>query len=285
MERLGGKIFRANLANGFDLNKRRDLEHLKQLAREKRPREAWISLPCTVWSTLQNLNKHKHTEKFQKRLAEARRMIRLTIELVRVLIEVGCDVAWEHPLRARSWGLEEVINMCTKLVPHKSRTDGCCWGMRTVDTKELILKSWRIQCTTEEQAQRLNRTCQGNHIHAPIEGTARVSGTSYYPGAMARKWAKGVMRPKNFDTDRLFVMETSEDRSVLAVERTSILRKTDDEPSKKGNIVKANELIARIHRNAGHCSNTTLARRLKDDGAPKWVVELASNPDLPKAVN
>ncbi len=81
------------------------------------------------------------------------------------------------------------------MLPYKCRTDGCCFGMRTLDTNELVLKSWRIQCTTQEQAARLDMQCQGNHIHIPIEGGARVSATSYYPRAIAKRWARAVMMP------------------------------------------------------------------------------------------
>ena len=36
-------------------------------------------------------------------------------------------------------------------------------------------------------------------------------------------------------------------------------------------------MLMRIHRNAAHCSNKNLARTLKDDGAPDWVVHRAEN--------
>ena len=102
-------------------------------------------------------------------------------------LSVGTKVAWEHPLRASSWGLPELQELC-KLLPHKVHTDGCAYGMRTYDTKELILKSWCIQTSTAEMASRLDMRCQKNHAHAVLEGSARVNATSYYPLRMVRRW-------------------------------------------------------------------------------------------------
>jgi len=72
--------------------------------------------------------------------------------------------------------------------------------MRTIDTNELVLKSWRIQCRTAEQATRIAATCQNNHTHAPVIGGDRVTATSYYPLPMVKRWMKGVMRPRNMET-------------------------------------------------------------------------------------
>ena len=83
---------------------------------------------------MQNLNVHRNPEAMIARRKKARRMIRHAIYLIRVMIEVGCDPVWEHPLRATSWQLPEVVKMCEELLTFKSRTDGGCFNMRTSDT-------------------------------------------------------------------------------------------------------------------------------------------------------
>ena len=123
-------------------------------------------------------------------------MIKYMIVLVQILLGFGCLVAWEHPLRASSWQLPEVIELC-KVMPFKVHTDGCCYNMRSIDTNELVLKSWRIQCTTAEQASRLDLRCQGNHVHTPLEGGDRVNATSYYPLPMVKRWVRGLMKPQS----------------------------------------------------------------------------------------
>jgi hypothetical protein len=145
---------------------------------------------------MQNLSNGKRRDEaeFQEKRRQSRRMIRMVIELVKVMSDVGCKPAWEWPLRACSWQLPEMDKLY-KLLPYSARVDGCCYGMRTIDTKELVLKSWRIQCATQEQLLRIACKCQGNHTHAPIEGFNRTNATSYYPVAMAKRWMKGLMQP------------------------------------------------------------------------------------------
>ena len=182
---LGGKAFRINLANGFNLSTRHGIENAKAWVRRFRPKEAWVSLPCTLWSSMQNLT--PLTPERQTKLAAqrkgARRMIRLVIELVELLVQLDCDPVWEWPLRATSWNLPETQKLL-KLLPFKSRPDGCAFGMKAADVDEFVLKSWRLQCRTEEQAQRLNLQCQRNHLHVPIEGTIRTNATASIQG----KW-------------------------------------------------------------------------------------------------
>ena len=56
VERLGGRCFRVNLANGFDLSTRSAIERAKDLARVRKPRECLIRLPCAPWSSQQDAN-------------------------------------------------------------------------------------------------------------------------------------------------------------------------------------------------------------------------------------
>ena len=170
---LGGKAYRINLANGYDLTTSKGIDAAKAWVKQNRPKEAWISLPCTPWSPMQNLTPLTPEREFtlRKQRKEARRMIRKAIDLVKFMIECDCNPCWEWPLRATSWGLDEVVNQLLKLLPFKSRPDGCAFGMKAVDVNELVLKSWRVQCRTEEQANRINIQCQGNHTHVPIEGS------------------------------------------------------------------------------------------------------------------
>ena len=266
---LGGKAFRLNLANGYDLSTRHGIDRAKEWIRKHRPREGWVSLPCTPWSPMQNLTPMtpEREVKLASQRKHARRMIRLVIELVEVIIECGGDPAWEWPLRASSWTLPEMEKLL-QLLPHKSRPDGCAFGMKAHDVNELILKSWRIQCRTEEQANRINIQCQGNHLHVPIEGSDRVNATSYYPVAMAKRWVRAMLKKPDMKDVRRRLM--SIDVAPVVAED---LKDSDQPTQAEKDTIQT--LLAKIHRNAAHCSNRNLARVLKDDGAPDWVIKAA----------
>ena len=196
----------------------------------------------------------------------ARRMIRLVIELVELLVQLE---VWEWPLPATSWNLPEMQKIL-KMLPFKSRADGCAFGMKAADVDEFVLKSWRLQCRTEEQAQRLNLQCQKNHLHVPIEGAIRTNATAYYPRKMALRFVRGLLKKPDMKdvARRLGCVE------CLAVDLDP--ERTESEPS-KGEIERIMKLLTKVHCNSAHCSNRTLARVLHDDGAPQCVVKLAQD--------
>ena len=263
----GGKAFRLNLANGYDLSTRHGIDRAKEWIRANRPREGWVSFPCTPWSPMQNLTPMtpEREVKLASQRKHARRIIRLVIEVVERMVECGCDPAWEWPLRASSWSLPEMERLF-KLLPHKSRPDGCAFDMRAIDTGELLLKSWRIQTRTEEQARRINIQCQKNHEHAILEGSDRVNASAYYPKEMAKRWVRGMLKkPDMKDVCR----------RLMTIDVAPVTNLDDSkEPTKaEKNTIQA--LLSKIHRSAAHWPSRNLARVLKDDGAPDWVIKAA----------
>jgi hypothetical protein len=105
--KLSGNAVRINLANGYDLGTRHGIERAKQKILKQRPRESWISLPCTLWSSaMQNLSNGKRRDEaeFQEKRRQSRRMIRMAIELVKVMIVVGCQTYVEKAAAEHAHG-------------------------------------------------------------------------------------------------------------------------------------------------------------------------------------
>ena len=197
------------------------------------------------------------------------------VEIVHTLVEVGSKPVFEWPLRCSGWALPE-LQPILKVMPFKCRVDGCQYGMRTIDTNEVILKSWRIQCTTQEQACRIAKTCDGSHLHAPIEGGDRVNATSYYPLPMVKKWIHEMLKqpfPLESKNKLLCLHDTTDEHTVFAK-----LPKEDLSLDKDPKFLsRIDAMLHKIHRNSAHCHNRTLARVLKEDQAPDWIVQRALN--------
>jgi len=223
---------------------------------------------------MQNLNQHKNPEKLAERRRQARWMIRMCIELIRVMSAVGCNACWEHPLRASSWQLPEMEQLF-KMLPYKCRVDGCCFGMKAIDTGQLIQKSWRIQCATQEQARRIAFTCQGNHEHATLEGSKRVNASSYYPIAMCRRWIKHLLKAPDMGTVAQAILAAAGKEDDDEGE----MPKSTQPPPDKEEVERVRKLLLKLHRNAAHCNNRTLAQVLRDDGTPAWIVKMALDLD------
>ena len=269
--RRGGKAYRINLANGYDLSTRNGVDKAIHWVRQNKPREAWISLPCGPWSVMQNMNQRtlEQIQRLNKKRSHSKRMIKLMVEIIQVLIEIGCKPVYEWPLRCSGWTLTEVQPIL-KALPYKSRVDGCQYDMRTVDTDELILKSWRIQCATLEQSCRITKTCSRDHNHAPIEGGDRVNATSYYPQRMVKKWVTEMMKQPFLQERREQLLSLQDyEHEIFGIPQ--VLSEGKD----KSLLDKIDAMIQKIHRNSAHCNVRTLARVLKEDNAPEWVIQRA----------
>jgi len=81
------------------------------------------------------------------------------------------------------------------------------------------------------------------------------------------------MKKPNMDNVCMRLRTTVIGEAVMAV---TTPEDKDYKPA-KAEILKAQTMLAKIHRNAAHCGNATLARVLRDDQAPSWVIELAEN--------
>jgi len=275
--RRGGSAYRMNLANGYNLTSLQDVTRAIQWIETHKPKEAWISLPCGPWSAMQNLNQRtpEQIARLNAKRKVSKRMIRLMVTIIKALISVGSKPVFEWPLRCSGWSLNE-MKPILQLLPYRSRVDGCQFGMKTIDTDEVILKSWRLQCCTQEQALRVNKTCQGNHEHAPIEGSARVNATSYYPQPMVKKWMADMFKEQVNQAQRAktrleSMHRTDVDEEIFALGKDTLVNPSPEE------IEIIDQKILKIHRNAAHCSSKNLARVLKEDNAPEWVIQRALN--------
>jgi hypothetical protein len=108
--RRGGKAYRINLADGYALSTRNGVDKAIHWVRQNKPREAWISLPCGPWSVMQNMNQRtpEQIQRLNKKRNHSKRMIKLMVEIIQVLIEIGCKPVYEWPLRCSGWLLKEV---------------------------------------------------------------------------------------------------------------------------------------------------------------------------------
>ena len=101
---------------------------------------------------------------------------------------------------------------------------------------------------------------------------------------MAKNWAKPLQRAKlnmpEIAKKLCTLDEDTNDAEAYGVKKGKLRPEAEDEateeriPDEK-EIQKMQELLHKIHRKAARCSNRVLARTLRDDGAPRWVVKLA----------
>ena len=103
-----------DLRNGWDFSRPEDREMARQMLKESKPTLLIGSPECRMFSTLQNMNPHKHTEEWKRAYAMACLHVQFCCELYREQIDRGGYILHEHPVGATSWKLtciEEIMNM------------------------------------------------------------------------------------------------------------------------------------------------------------------------------
>ena len=199
-----------DLKTGWDFSKRSDRKKAIELVVSEKPWLVVGSPPCTVFSMLQNLNKHKYggdsewMEKFEARKAEAVEHMKFCIYLYRLQRAEGRYFLHEHPEGATSWDLEMIARLEKLDGVEKVTCDQCEYGLVTEvmgDTRparkptSFLTNSWCI-------ASELDTRCSGNHLHYSLmEGRAKKA--EEYPDKLCRAVCKGIIRQQEFDKTNL----------------------------------------------------------------------------------
>ena len=184
---------RIGLESGYNLLNPVSFSEALATLREKRPAFCWCAVPCGPWSSLQNLSV-KTAEQRMNLHTERQKSIRLMLkvmELCRVAAEEwGAGIAWEHPRSAASWHLNIVRRFVRRHGVGLYQVDGCAYGFRIHN--ELVKKPWTIACTSTIVGGRVQRVCQGNHVHCRIEG-GRTAASAFYPRPLAQQIVSAMM--------------------------------------------------------------------------------------------
>ena len=231
----------------------------------------WISLPCTVWSTLQHLNVSIHGPEYaadlEKRRKHALKMLRYAIIAAREVRKNGGKVGFEWPTGALGWVTKECQQMIKELEMFITDFHGCNVGLKSKKNPELALKKpWTIASDSEEVLKAFApRQCTGDHTHDLCEGgNAEQSG--YYPPEMARMIVRAFAKEdvKKRIEDYKEKIQAAEQTAAAATQEEEEAFKKLPEKDKK----RLSDAAKKIHVNTGHRPPAELARMLREKKAP-----------------
>ena len=293
--RLKLSALRKTIEAGYDFEKGETKDYLIQDYGRERPKKIWLSLRCTEWSNIQNLNQRdwKQQEALRKKRLRGRKQIRVATELLRHALEDNPDVHiyWEWPKSAhQGWYSDEMMTL-QRIIQNLSsygifwtQIDGCTFEMTSPD-KLPIKKSWLVMTTDEEFHHSCRRFCTGDHEHRPDGmigmGSKAVASTAFYPQGMAemiaRHWKKQWARLSRSFQEKDIINELHTLEEAFAKETDAAISnlRIPLEQIKPETKAMAQKLLTQIHRSSGHPSNTALARLCRDKKFPAWVIQLA----------
>ena len=202
---LGLQAHRITLETGWDLSNVGAGMRLCRKVKADRVKKAWLSLPCTAWSCMQNANKQTPRQRamLAKKRLHSKKMLAVSLPVLEEIVRHGGDFYFEWPTRCHGWRLIELQRFKQHLkdlgVPvFACRVDGCAYSLMNKAGTHYLRKQWTILTSDAAMHEHLSKKCPGNHMHATIDG-AETSRSAFYPLRMAAKvalvWARALAAP------------------------------------------------------------------------------------------
>ena len=278
-------------SDGYDLTKEEHIEKMVNEAKADPPWRIWASLTSSYQVGLRFDNSLQEREHRKKKRYRAKKQVQGLIALLKALMdnEVTPHFYIEWPKEAiECWGLEE-IEQIKKNVPkhykkklYETEVDGCMFWLQDYEGRPLR-KTWWILHTDEGFHKRFNVSCDGKHQHVEEAkwdaATREIMENVSYPGPfvvqLAGHWTRQWQHEQTVDEKRLhsiyaMAQEMASNEEVQTETPQGV-------PIPKETVEKAQKLLHRLHKAAGHPPNRGLARICRDRGMPNWVVEEAKN--------
>ena len=274
VEKNGGRGTRLGLFNGCDLLRKSGFNKAMSLLEEERPDALWVSLPCGPTSQIQELNKltPESAAKIEKKVVKSRKMAGKAVTLMERQLALGGEVLQEWPKGNKAWQFRSIKNFWNRMYKEnrhfEARVDGCMYGL-TADG-QLMKKPWIVK-GTHRAVWQLHNVCNGEHVHVPCEGGTRTRMSAIYPMAMCKRVAYVVKQihahPGEVEEGQAFPVAVGEDPDF---DPESLKMETDQ------TVMKWATDLLRLHKKLGHPSRQAFVKMLKDRGADKKLVTIAS---------
>ena len=303
MQAKGYVVRTFDIRSGWDFTNPKHQRELIKLYYLTSPDVIWLAPPCTKWSPIQRLNIRSQAD--QDRL-EAQQQheegthLRFSKNLHNKQHKQQRLSLFEHPRYAESWNTETL----QQLEGHDAHIDQCQYGATLPDhdgIEQYIRKPTTLRVASETLAQLLERTCQDEHYHLPIEGSSPNIGSranaagSYHP-QMCQAWADilhyylqehywpnyepesahhqdtpdSPHEPQAADDEPYDELQASAEAEEHFTNNKGILTRLQEQ-----RFAAAQRTVQRLHRNLGHPTNLELARILKQRNASASIIAAA----------
>jgi hypothetical protein len=102
---LGFKAERLTLDTGWDFSKPEDGARAVREVQSRGVKKVWLSLPCTPWSSIQNLNQRtlQQRRRLKKQRRLSRQMAQVTLPVLLAVLREGGGFYFEWPTRCQGW--------------------------------------------------------------------------------------------------------------------------------------------------------------------------------------
>jgi hypothetical protein len=179
----------------WDFEKPQDRKRAWERIRAEEPFLVIGSPPCTMFSSLQNLNTKKGKVEWEKRRRAAEVLLVFAAAVYKMQVLAGRHFLHEHPAGATSWNHPAIAKLratpgVDAVVAHQ-----CAFGLRTSAQgggQAPAKKPTRFMSSSAAVLEALSRRCPGGHSHAPLLGGTRARDAAAYPPGLCKAIAQGA---------------------------------------------------------------------------------------------
>ena len=210
-----------DLITGWDLSQPKDRKRMWQSLKEEDPMLIVLSPPCGPFSVLQEWNLPRMSwEKAVCLIQTGVENLELAMLIAAWQARRGRYVLFEHPWLARSWKEEMVERVLQIPGMIRVRCDMCMFGLQ-VDQWGKNKKPTGLMLNSEKMAERLSRTCDHTHFHAPTLNGRPKKAQEYTPefckqvilGLKEQLVADGILEAFSFSSE-VFAAEVEEEEDI-----------------------------------------------------------------------
>lgn len=216
-----------DLTNGYDFRNADDRARAWAIIKKTSPYLVIGSPPCTLFSQLQELNKHIHRDdpvwlrKFEEAKAEATSHLVFCAMIYQHRMKHGRHFLHEHPWSAASWKLTSMAELIDDGRVFHTQTHMCRFGMESHvqskgGEKGLVKKPTGFMSSAECIVAELARRCDGSHQHVHLMG-GRAAAAQVYPPALWEAILRGVIEQKRFEQGRVVTTPTMEPQKFISL--------------------------------------------------------------------
>eukprot|EP00435_Cladocopium_sp_Y103_P053716 s692_g17.t1 len=269
----------------WDFSKKSVRKEFLQLMRSEKPHFVWMAPPCTLWSTMQELNARtaeKRAKLEEDRQDAERSHLKFCKDVFEEADNIHAGSGIEHPQDAVSWGTQTWDEMDEY---YDSICDRCRTGLVYIQNGEVIgkvKKSTRIRTNSFELATAMDLpcTCQPpDHVQMIGKGAALKNMQNYESG-FVKIAAKAIYQ--NMETqwrlrsmaDIMVTDEMNEEevKEEHAMQKKPKLSEHEKRLTKEFGSV-ALRVVRKLHKQLGHPGNDRLVRALKDANFDESIIQ------------
>lgn len=178
-------------------------QQVRNYLRHVKPGLVLIAPPCKMYSSLQNLNKHRREgceetmKTYIRNRREASILLHFAIEICELCLELGLRFVLEHPWTATSWKDQQMKRLLRDQRVRLQCADQCRYGLHGDQGPQK--KTTGFLVNDMSLADFLSKRCEGDHKHEHIIGGNRSRRAQEYPQALIegilRTYSKTIQQP------------------------------------------------------------------------------------------